>query len=341
MRAINRRPFTYTWSRAISHVYRAVTKIHYAPRMVERVPYDEFSMFHENASEYDIAYDAPPRVNRQFVEVSPGRRLSALVWGVDDPSLVFLHGGAQNAHTWDTVALALGVSLVCIDLPGHGHSDSAAAFDPAALPLQQNAADIATVIAALAPNARAVVGMSLGGLTSLALSRDTPELVRRLVLVDITPGVNQEKAKQITDFVNGPATFPSFEELLERTIQFNPTRTVASLRRGILHNAVQLDDGSWVWRYRRDDAPPLPEMKGADTTQRPSNAALWDAISAFDKPLMLVRGMRSQSVVSDDDEAEFARRAPHARIEHVVEAGHSVQGDTPVELADLIRDFAL
>jgi pimeloyl-ACP methyl ester carboxylesterase len=106
-----------------------------------------------------------------------------------------------------------------------------------------------------------------------------------------------------------------------------------------LHNAVQRDDGSWVWRYRRDDAPPLPEMKGADATQRPSNAALWDAVSGFDKPLMLVRGMRPQSVVSDDDEAEFVRRAPHARIEHVAEAGHSVQGDTPVELAALIRDF--
>lgn len=309
--------------------------------MVERIPYDEFSMFHENAAEYGIPYDSPPVVSREFIEVSPGRRLSALKWGDADPVLVFLHGGAQNAHTWDTVALALGVPLVCIDLPGHGHSDSAAAYQAGAMPLQQNAADVAAVITALAPNARAVVGMSLGGLTSLALSRDNPHLVRKLVLVDITPGVNQDKTKQITDFVNGPATFPSFDDLLERTIQFNPSRSVASLRRGILHNALQLDDGSWVWRYRRDDAPPLPEMKAGDDVQRPSNAALWDAVSAFDKPLLFVRGMRPQSVVSDDDEAELRRRAPQVRIEHVVEAGHSVQGDTPVDLAAMIRDFAL
>ncbi|MEY3506764.1 MAG: hypothetical protein RI898_1518 [Actinomycetota bacterium] len=172
------------------------------------------------------------------------------------------------------------MSLLCIDLPGHGHSDSAAAFDASALPLQQNAADIAAVIRALAPEAKAVVGMSLGGLTTLALARDHAELVRKLVLVDITPGVNQEKTKQITDFVNGPATFPSFEELLKRTIEFNPTRTVESLRRGILHNALQLDDGSWVWRYRRADAPPLPEMKSAvdEGDKRPSTASLWEAI---------------------------------------------------------------
>ena len=309
--------------------------------MTERIAYDEFGLFHENAAEYGLPFGHPPAVTREFVSVDATRKLSALKWGTNDPQLVFLHGGAQNAHTWDTVALALNVPLVCIDLPGHGHSDSAAAFDPTAQPLAQNAADIAAVIAALAPRAAAVIGMSLGGMTTLALSRDFPDLVRKMVLVDITPGINQEKAKHITDFVNGPATFPSFEELLERTIQFNPTRSVSSLRRGILHNALQLDDGSWVWRYRRADAPPLPEMKSGDSSARPDNQQLWDAISNFSKPLLFVRGMRSQSVVSDEDEAELLRRAPHARVEHFQEAGHSVQGDMPLELAALIKEFAL
>ena len=315
--------------------------------MAERVHYDEFSMFSDNAEEYGIAYPGPPTVRREFVEVGGGRRMSALVWasrsGDTDPQVVFLHGGAQNAHTWDTVVLALDVACICIDLPGHGHSDSAAPYADGAGPLSQNADDMAMVIRHLAPNARAVVGMSLGGLTSLALSHRYPDIVRRLVLVDITPGVNQEKTKQITDFVNGPATFPSFEELLERTIQFNPTRTVSSLRRGILHNALQLDDGSWVWRYRRNDAPPLPEMK-EQVAERPSMNPLWDAVSAWgasNKPLMFVRGMRPQSVVGDDDEAELVRRVPQTRVEHVAEAGHSVQGDQPVLLADLIRGFAL
>jgi pimeloyl-ACP methyl ester carboxylesterase len=43
--------------------------------------------------------------------------------------------------------------------------------------------------------------------------------------------------------------------------------------------------------------------------------------------------------VSDDDEAELLRRQPTARVEHVKEAGHSVQGDQPLELAALIADF--
>ena len=292
------------------------------------VEYDEFGLFHENAQEFGIPYPGPPAVRRQSVEVGPGRALSALVWGLSEPELVFLHGGAQNAHTWDTVALALDRPLLAIDLPGHGHSDagSGGSFD-----LTANATDIAGTIRRLAPQAAGVVGMSLGGLTAIVLARLAPELVRRLVLVDVTPGVNSEKSSQITAFIHGPPSFASFEELLARTIEFNPTRSVSSLRRGILHNAVQQPDGSWTWRYRRFVPDSGRMIDIAD--------GLWDDISASSMPIMLVRGMLPQSVVDDDDEAELLRRRPDARIEHVADAGHSVQGDSPVTLADLIDQF--
>src|SRR5438094_10267711 len=84
--------------------------------------YDEFGLFDENAQEFGISLSAPPLVQRVAVEVSDGYELSALRWGSEEPQLVLLHGGAQNAHTWDTVALALDRPLVAIDLPGHGHS---------------------------------------------------------------------------------------------------------------------------------------------------------------------------------------------------------------------------
>ena len=301
--------------------------------MTERVQYDEFSYFHENAAEYGLPYDGPPAVRRESVPLGDGRSLSALVWGTSEPELVLVHGGAQNAHTWDTVAMALGRPLVAVDLPGHGHSDGpkeGATTDPVS-----NAADVAVAIQALAPNAAGVVGMSLGGMTSIALADAHPELVRSLLLVDVTPGVTGNKASQIIAFVNGPESFPSFDEILERTIQFNPTRTVESLRRGILHNAVQRDDGSWVWRHARHRAMQAPEEGAA----KRDFGALWDMVSRYTGPLMLARGMRDQSVVTDEDEAELVRRRPDARIEHVAEAGHSLQGDTPLELAALIDDF--
>jgi pimeloyl-ACP methyl ester carboxylesterase len=312
--------------------------------MVERIEYDEFGLFHENAAEYGLVYEGPPTVRREFVEIEPGRRLSALVWGTGEPKLVLLHGGSQNAHTWDTVAMALDRPLVAIDLPGHGHSDGPGQR-PEGQPMGRgNADDVAVAIRSLAPDAQAVVGMSLGGLTTMALTDVAPELVRKVVLVDVTPGIRPEHSGPITDFINGPPTFASFDELLERTVAFNPTRSVSSLRRGILHNAVQRDDGTWVWRWARwregvPGASPAGVPRGQQPADIPMYSELWDVVSRIRVPVMLARGMLPQSVIRDEQEVELLRRLPDATVVHFDRAGHSIQGDMPVELAREIEAF--
>jgi len=300
---------------------------------MERVAYDEFSYFHENAAEYGLPFDRPPAVRRVATEVADGRRLSALVWGEGSAELVLLHGGGQNAHTWDTVALALRRPLVAIDLHGHGHSDGPrAGGGPSA-----NAEEMATAIRELAPSSRAVVGMSAGGIASLGVVAHAADLVRRMVLVDILPSPDPAMARRITDFVNGPESFDSFEEILARTMQFNPTRTESSLRRGILHNAVQLDDGTWQWRHRRTGQTTGPAPEPEEMTRR--MMSLWDTISAITVPLLLVRGMADGSVLTDAHEDELRRRLPAAQVVHIDGAGHSIQGDKPLELAAAIQEF--
>ncbi len=218
--------------------------------MEEQPRYDEFGLLHENAAEYGLPFDPgnPPEVRRKFVEAPSGHRVSAIVWGREPAEVVFLHCGAQNAHTWDTVVLALGRPAVAIDLPGHGHSDWRAdkSYHP-----EELADDVAHTIEVLAPAAHTLVGMSLGGLTAVATLARRPQLAERIADIDVTPGVNREKASVVTNFIAGPEVFASFEEILERTIQFNPTRSVSSLRRGVLHNARPRPDGTWVWRYDR------------------------------------------------------------------------------------------
>ena len=338
--------------------------------MTDRVDYDEFGLFHENAEEYGLPFDRTPTVRRVFADVDPvdslapassassassgsrGRRLSALVWQDRDPELVLLHGGSQNAHTWDTVAMALDRSLVAIDLPGHGHSDGPGDRPQGQLDVYGNAVDVAAAIRQLAPAAQAVIGMSLGGLTTIALSAEAPELVRKLVLVDVLPGIKAQRAQHITDFVTGPASFASLDELLERTARFNPARSRSSLRRGILHNAEQQPDGSWVWRWARHRRP-APPAAPAPATSAPATSIpatpvpaagtrygqLWEVLSSVTVPLLLARGMRPDSVLDDDDERELLRRLPSTKVVHVEEAGHSLQGDTPLELAAIIEDF--
>lgn len=290
--------------------------------------YDELAYFHENCAEHDLE-PQPVEVVRgeTLVDAAAGRHVRWLRWGSGAPRVVLLHGGAQNAHTWDTVALALRpVPLLAIDLPGHGHSDwrEDRQYGPVS-----NAADVAAVIAAEAPDADLLVGMSLGGLTATAVAARHPDLVRSLLVVDVTPGVDEHKAKAVHDFIAGPQDFPSFSEIFERTVQFNPTRSASSLRRGIIHNAHPLPDGSWEWNY---DRRPLTQLEAG------LFANLWDDVSAVKAPYCLVRGGDSP-VVDDADVAEVRRRQPDLRYELIEGAGHSIQGDRPLELAALIRDL--
>ena len=288
--------------------------------------YDEFSLFHENLAEWD--FDVPvPTVRRFFIAVDGLRQLSGLRWGDAEPELVLLHGGAQNAHTFDTVALAMQRPLAALDLPGHGHSD-ASPYPASAI--ASHATDVARAIEQLTSGARPLVGMSLGGLTALLVAHQRPDLVASLVLIDITPGVNADKARHITDFVNGPTSFADFDELLERTVEHNPTRSVSSLRRGILHNALPRTDGTWVWRHQQH---PRSELTAPDAGD------LWTKLSELSMPVTLLRAMAAGSVVDDGDEAEFLKRLPGATVVHVNNAGHSIQGDQPLELAALLNRF--
>jgi pimeloyl-ACP methyl ester carboxylesterase len=294
--------------------------------------YDEFALFHENAQEFGLPWRGTPDVRRAEVDVGNGQTISALVWGGAAPEIVLIHGGAQNAHTWDTVALALDRPLVALDLPGHGHSSHRAdhVYWPA-----DNAIAVERALRDLAPEAQMVVGMSLGGLTSIALTDRAPDLVHQLVLVDVTPGVNREKSTAIANFIDGPEFFESFDEILQRTIAFNPTRTESSLRRGVLHNAIEADDGRWRWRY---DLPRRGTGEGEEGRIMPGLDDLWDAVGRIKVPLTLARGSVSP-VVDDDDVAELQRRKPDARVVVFEGAGHSIQGDQPIELANLLQEL--
>ena len=306
---------------------------------------EEFSMLAEAAAEAGVEWNgefAPKRVSHELPgdgQDSPSRKLSALKWGDGSPELVLFHGGAQNAHTWDTVAMVLKRPLLAVDLPGHGRSDWR--DDHAYLP-PELADDVCSIVTELAPDAKGVAGMSLGGLTALMLADMHPHLVRRLMLVDITPGVNRAKAEPILEFISGPVYFDSFDDILARTIEHNPTRSEASLRRGILNNAKELPDGRWTWRWdptrvERGDATD-GEGQGLEGHDLEFFHSAWDAIDRIGVPLVLYKGSES-GVVGDEDVEELLRRCPDAEVVVVPGAGHSIQGDKPAELAGLIDEF--
>ena len=143
----------------------------------------------------------------------PRLTISALKWGDGPPQVVFLHGGGQNAHTWDTVIVGLGVPALAIDLPGHGRS---AWREDGDYGPKLNAETLRPIAARVGTRPRLVVGMSLGGLTALRIAATEPALVPELVLVDVTPSA-PERHEEMTKaqlgavaLVRATASFPAF-----------------------------------------------------------------------------------------------------------------------------------
>jgi len=201
----------------------------------------------------------------------------------------------------------------------------------------------------LAPSARAVCGMSLGGATTTRLAAIRPDLVRRAAIIDVTPQVNDPapdrgmtaEQRGSVALIAGPPTFDSYEQMVELTRSMSPTRTEAGIRRGVRHNSFRGVDGRWAWRYdlqggARDD-------KGASDIEAQGSwvdfTPLWDDVSKITVPTMLVLGADSVYVRPPDVE-EFRKRLPSVRVETVPGAGHAIQSDQPAALVKLLEDFA-
>jgi pimeloyl-ACP methyl ester carboxylesterase len=310
-------------------------------------PIDEFSFLADQAA--DAGIDGPfPRGERLSLALEDGRTLSALRWTPEGagsgPVVTFLHGAGLNAHTWDTTILALGLPALAIDLPGHGDSSWRA---DAAYTGRTLAPDVAEGMAAWTDRPQVLVGHSLGGLTAAAVAASRPELVREVVVIDITPGLDpQGGASQLRQFFAGPTDWASRDELVERALAFGLGGSRTAAERGVFHNSRVRADGRVEWKHHfahlanaMAASSELAEEAASRTDALASvlSESGWTDLADIAAPLTLVRGTRGY--LTDDDTLTFRERVPAASVVEM-ESGHNVQEERPVDLARFVAGLA-
>ncbi|MGH7046948.1 MAG: alpha/beta fold hydrolase [Stellaceae bacterium] len=260
-------------------------------------------------------------------------RFRYLDWGTHGQRpILFLHGGALTAHTWDLCCLALRDEFHCLALDQRGHGDSDWAPD-ADYSLAAQREDVRGVAEALGLDHFVLVGMSMGAINGLAYAIRYPETLSALVLIDAGPNVRRPGSTRIRDFVNGGSEPETLDAIIARALSFNPRRDPVILRRSLMHNLREGTDGNWSWKYDRRRFQPM----GGDQ-HAAERRALADGLANIVCPTLVVRGAESD-VFHDEDAERLAAGLPDGRWIKIARAGHTVQGDNPKDLSAALREF--
>jgi esterase len=262
-----------------------------------------------------------------------GLRFRYLDWGTKGQRpILFLHGGALTAHTWDLCCLALRDEFHCMALDQRGHGDTDWAPD-ADYSIGAQREDVRGFAEAIGLDQFALVGMSLGAINGLAYAIAYPKTLSALVLIDAGPNVRRPGSSRIRDFVNGGAEPESLEAIIDRALAFNPRRDPLVLRRSLMHNLRRQEDGNWVWKYDRRRFQSMGGERHGEERR-----GLADGLARVGCPTLVVRGAESD-VFHDEDAERLAAGLPDGRWVKIPKAGHTVQGDNPKDLVAALQAF--
>jgi pimeloyl-ACP methyl ester carboxylesterase len=272
--------------------------------------------------------------SHHFVEAN-GLRFHYVDWGGSGVPILFLHGGNQTCRTWDMVCVQIRNKYRCYALDQRNHGDSDKTPTATITPFEQRE-DVHGVVTKLGLRDFVLVGMSMGGLNALAYAPKYPEGLRALVIVDVTPTIRQEGAREIASFTR-PQEFNSIEEVLEQAVKFNPLRPREHLHYSLVHALKQRPDGKWVWKHQRPDAPQQPPTEAERDALISRYQPLWDEVSKIPCPTLVIHGGASKVIHREDGE-RLAKAVPKGEVVTIPGAGHTVQGDKPKEfVAELTR----
>jgi pimeloyl-ACP methyl ester carboxylesterase len=264
-----------------------------------------------------------------------GLRFHYRQWGAASaPGLLILHSLAGQSWEWDPLAAALAdrYRVVALDQRGHGASDWAADRDYAP---ERMADDLAALVAALGLDRVSLVGHSMGAINGYLLAGRQPALVDRLVILDVGP--DSLSSAWVLNTIPpalrewSQAAYPDREQLLAEWCAASPQADPLALRRFLIPNLRQREDGQWVWRF---DAAGLQSY----FERAPDPAVQWAALRRVAGSTLVVRAAHS-AVLSAATAERMARELPQARLTVLPEAGHDLHIDQPEALLAAVRDF--
>ncbi|HYD29946.1 MAG TPA: alpha/beta fold hydrolase [Azospirillaceae bacterium] len=239
--------------------------------------------------------------------------------------LLILHGLFGSGRNWTTIAkrLAERARVFTLDARNHGNSPWA---DSMTYP--EMAEDVRAFIVAKGLVPAAVMGHSMGGKILMHLALEHPEMVDRLVVVDMAPvayGHTQlpyVRAMKAVD-LSRVSRRGDVDAALAASVP------EVGIRAFLLQNLVQ-EDRRWAWRINLD----VIERDMAAIMDFPMPGGM----RPFDKPALFLAGAKADYIRPEHHE-RIRALFPQAVIEMVPDAGHWVHAEKPSVVVERTTAF--
>lgn len=237
--------------------------------------------------------------------------------------MIILHGLFGSSDNWLTQAkiFAEQYKVYSLDLRNHGQSPHSDAFD-----YKSMVGDLKEFIEDKSISNPVVMGHSMGGKTAMNFAIAHPDLLSKLIVVDISPRFYNLEHYTIVEGLNAipVASLSSRNEADEILSQKVPEPDV---RQFLLKNLQRKSSGGFSWKI---NLPVISEQLsniGEDLQFE----------GTFQKPVLFIRGGRSK-YVTDADQPRIKEIFPTAEIQ-TLDTGHWVQAEKPQEFSEAVMTW--
>jgi len=237
--------------------------------------------------------------------------------------LIILHGLFGSSDNWFTLAktFSQNYKVYLVDQRNHGQSPHTEEFNYRYL-----TEDIENFLSVNKIKNPFVIGHSMGGKAAMNVAVKNPDLISKLVVVDIVPKTYPVHHDHILDGLEAIdlPTLTSRTEADQTLSQFIPEPDV---RQFLLKNLTRKTDGGFEWKINLKSIDHHIEEIG-EGMQYPGK---------FERPTLFIKGAKS-NYYADGDE-ELIRTIFTNSSFSTLDTGHWVQAEKPVEFTNTVMEF--
>ncbi len=251
-------------------------------------------------------------------------KLNHKIYGNGKP-IIIMHGLFGSGDNWRSIAKNLESTYQCIvvDMRNHGRSP----HDPE-MNFTVMAEDIHKLMIALNLEKVSLIGHSMGGKVAMQFALSHPNLVDKLIVVDIAPknypphhstvieAIEAIAPNEIEERSDAENIFARFLGQDQSTIQF------------LMKNLTRLNGGGFSWKA---NMPVIISSYALLVEEIKSNGS-------FDGKVLFVRGENSRYILDDDLEA-ITGLFPHYTLNTIANAGHWVHAEAPEAFSEVVQNF--